>query len=776
MSRTAYIGYILVILSCKLVHAQADTGSVHGLQHTGAVHFYAQPGPLEIRVFKKDGDRGDPVNLTMTAYLTGPDGAVLDSARLYRSGEKKLAAPVHVAGIYTLLLSMNGDQYMQGVTWGFRSNASKYMINAATGHADRKREEPIMLNGIDSAFGVFFKPAKRDFTLRVSALPVDVKQVDLYDGTGALQKSLKVTDGHANASLFANDNQLAGIWELRLPRQKGKIHISGITHDWREGSMPAPVWTTSREAYFDLADYHWLLSPRRFARHVKPGEKGKMEFILVNHAKTTMSVELHAEGALAAADQLTIAPEKLEVGSGDTAKVKVLYALSADVQPGNYDIHLVARDIRNDMQAYSLLELRVNQPNPVRLPIQLKLFDHAQFQFANEPDYPQDNQFYFDSHNQPWVITDDGLKVLVDHTWKTIIVADRNKRVSYPGSTIGTDRDGFVYAIAEIDGRPHLLRVSSDHRSPQLVPLPVGGRYKMETFMGGKVSAYPPVVLRYLLDRSKEQVSFWAKVHRLELFVPYVTEGRLTLAAPVTVSENCVGTSDHSGITNSVAADGDQLFLIWGETSEPAKKDPGVPTYTATYDRKRGILSPPVFLAYSPPVNDVHNMSTLLVDRKGNRHVIIGAHGRPFQYLYCPVKTNNWSKAKPISLMGQTYVGAVLDAHDDIHLFCRTWRRGNQFPGTFDAALYYQHMKGGAWEEQKPFALAPLPGYSIFYHRLTVDRRGKLHLSFDYWSTWSAYRDSYLTTEDTRRGKSRLLLSSEDGRDWEVVDNQTIER
>lgn len=756
------------------VRAQTETWAVGGLQHAGAVHFYAQPGPLKIALFKTDGRRGNPINLTMIAHLTGPDGTVLDSVRIYRSGERVLTANIHAAGIYTLLLSMNADQYIQGVTWGFRTNASKYMIDAATGHADRKREEPILLDGGDSAFGVFFKPVKKDFTLHLSALPAEVKEVGLYDGTGALQQTLKVVDGQVDTSIFATDAQLREIWELRLPKQKGKIHISGITHDWKENSVPAPVWTTSREAYFDLADYHWLLSPRRFARHVKPGEKGKMEFTLVNHAETTMPVELHAEGVLAAAGQLTIVPEKLEVGGGDTAKVQILYELAADTQPGNYDIHLVARDTRNDMQAYSLLEWRVNRPNPLELPIQLKLYDHAQFQFANEPDYPQDNQFYFDSRNQPWVITGDGLKVLVDGIWQTIVVADGDKKVTYPGSTIGTDREGFVYVIVEIDGRPHLLRVSGEHRNPQLVSLPPGGRYKMETCMGGKVSAYPPVVLRYLPDNSKERVSFWAKVHRLELFVTQVISDRLTVAAPVTISENCVGTSDHSGITNPVATDGDQLFLIWGETSDPAKNDPGVPTYTATYHRKSGVLSAPVFLTYSPPVNDVHNMSTLLVDNKGNRHVIIGAHGRPFQYLYCPVATDNWSKAEPISSMDQTYVGAVLGANDEIHLFCRTWRRGNRFPGMFDAALYYQHMKDGVWEEQKPFVLAPLPGYSIFYHRLTVDRKGKLYLSFDYWSTWSAYRDSYLTSADARQGKSRLLLSSDDGHDWAIVHKEDL--
>ena len=768
MHRTTCIGLFLLLILCKFASGQTDIYTVDGLQHTGAIHFYAQPGPLNITVFKKDGNRGTPVNLTMTTYLTGPDGAVLDSARLYQSGKRTLSATVDAAGIYTLFLSMNGDQYVQGVTFGFSSNVGKYMIDAATGHADREREEPILLNGADSTFGVFFKPVEKEFTLNLSELPKTVSQVELYDGTGTLQKNIRVTDGQAAASLDPSEDQMEGVWELRLPVQKGKIHISGITRDWAEGDKPAPVWTTSRAAYFDVAAYHWLLSPRRFARHVKPGEKGKMELTVANRGTTTMFVDIHSEGAFAAVGHLRIVPERLEVGRGETAKVQVFYELPADIQSGDYDVRVVARDVRNNMQAYSLLEWRLNESTPIQLPIRLRLFDHAQFQFANDPDYPRDNQFYFDRHNRPWVITADGLKVWVDGTWETVVVADGSKQVVYPGSTIGTDQDGFVYTVVEIDGKPNLLRVSSDRKRPQLVALPVGGTYKMETFMGGKVSTYPPVVLRYLRDTSKKKVSFWANVHRLELFVTHVVDGRLTVDAPVVVSENCVGTSDHSGITNAVAADGDQLFLIWGETSDPAKNDPGVPTYTATYDRAHGVLSAPVFLTYSPPVNDVHNMSTLLVDRKGNRHVIVGAHGKPFQYLYCPVGTENWTQAKPISSMDQTYVGAVLDANDEIHLFCRTWRRDAQFPGTFEAALYYQHMKNGVWEEQTPFALAPLPGYSIFYHRLTVDRRGKLYLSFDYWSTWSAYRDSYLTAEDKRRGNSRLVLSSDDGRNWEI--------
>jgi hypothetical protein len=227
-----------------------------------------------------------------------------------------------------------------------------------------------------------------------------------------------------------------------------------------------------------------------------------------------------------------------------------------------------------------------------------------------------------------------------------------------------------------------------------------------------------------------------------------------------------VGFSSHSGVTNPVAADGDKLHFIWGDTSDPQKNDPGVPTYTATYDRKTGALSKPILLAYSPPVNDIHNMSTILVDSSGQRHAIIGSHGAPFQYLHADAGSDNWSKPQPITDVGQTYVGAVLDAQDGIHLFCRTWRRGEKFPGVMDAALYYQHKpKGAPWETAKPFALAALPGYSVFYHRLTADRAGRLYLSFEYWSTWSPYRESYPDA-----AKRLLYFTSADaGKRWEMV-------
>jgi len=50
----------------------------------------------------------------------------------------------------------------------------------------------------------------------------------------------------------------------------------------------------------------------------------------------------------------------------------------------------------------------------------------------------------------------------------------------------------------------------------------------------------------------------------------------------------------------------------------------------------------------------------------------------------------------------------------------------------------------------------PFSEYSVYYHRLTIDRRGRLFLSYDYWSTLWFYRNDHW-------GKRRCLLTSPDG-------------
>ena len=777
---------LIFLLTAFANHAKAapSPGGVDGLQHAGAVYFYAQPGMLEITLWKRDAS-GSPIERALTAVLAGPDGTIFKRIQLIapageigQRAQATLQAKVLRAGVYTLLLSANSDQYLSAQTIGFSTNAAQYLISSGAGHTDTARQEPIILNGADKPFSIFFKPSRNAFKIHLSDLPQNTKAIEMYDAAGKLVRAFDTAEGKVETSFSVADGARDGVWELRLPSQKGSVLIEGLNTVWAKNEKPLPVWTTSREHYFDLGETHWLLSPRRFARKTQPGKTSAISFTLFNNSLAPMPIELHLE-APPQLGKMSLSVSRLEIAPGASKSVDVQYALPANLPDSNFDFTLIARNTKTSEQAFSLGELRVarspQENAAIALPIQLKLFEHDQFQFAFEPEYSRLNQFYFDSENRPWQVTRLGLQTLVGDEWKTVSLpapaAGKAEDAHYITSTIGADNAGNVYTIIARGDANFLLRANAKTPQGELAALPAGGDYTMETFMGGKISDYPPVVLRYLVQENKAQITFWSRVHHLEAFVPKIINGKLEAGEPILVSDNCVGFSAHSGITNPVAADGEKLHFIWGETSDPQKNDPGVPTYTSTYDRKSGALSQPILLAYSPPVNDVHNMSTILVDSRGGRHVIIGSHGQPFQYLHATSGSDDWSKPQPMTDVGQTYVGAALDAQDGIHLFCRTWRRGAEFPGVMDAALYYQHKpKGAPWQDAKPFVLAALPGYSVFYHRITADKKSRIYLSFEYWSTWSPYRES-----NPNAAKRPLYFTSADsGKTWGTVTTSTL--
>lgn len=752
---------------------------VDGLRHVGAVYFYAQPGTLEITLWKRNLS-GNPTERALTAILAGPDGTIFDRIQLVAPASKMsqrvegaLQAKVLRTGVYMLLLSANSDPYLSAQTIGFSTNAVQYMISSGAGHTDVARQEPIILDGTNQIFSIFFKPPQGAFKVRLSGLPRDEKPIAMYDATGKFVHKFESANGNATTNFAATDGSRDGVWELRMSSQKGSVLIEGVNFGWNKTAKPLPVWTTSRDHYFDLSETQWLLSPRRYARKTQAGEKGAISFTVFNNSRAPMPLELQLDMP-PELTEMNIPETRLELAPGASKNVDVHYALPATLPDGNYDFTLVAKNTRTGQQAFSLGELRVSQThqgNPaIALPIQLKLFEHDQFQFAYEPDFSRLNQFYFDSNNRPWQVTGLGLQTLIGNEWKTVVLpalaAGSAEDAKYISSTIGTDRTGNVYTVINRRHANYLLRADTTTLQGELVSLPAGGSYTIETFMGGKTSDYPPVVLRYLEQKNEAKITFWSRDHHLEAFIPKFVNGKLQVSEPILISDHCVGFSDHSGISNPVAADGDKLHFIWGETSDPKKKNPGVPTYTSTYNRKTATLSKPILLAYAPPVNDIHNMSTILVDSVGDRHVIVGSHGRPFQYLQAAAGSDVWNKPEPISVLGQTYVGATLDPQDGIHLFCRTWRRGEEFPGVMDAALYYQHKpKNAVWEKAKPFAIAALPGYSIFYHRITIDHKGRLYLSFDYWSTWSPYRESYPNAAK----RPLYFMSADNGKTWKTM-------
>ena len=76
---------------------------------------------------------------------------------------------------------------------------------------------------------------------------------------------------------------------------------------------------------------------------------------------------------------------------------------------------------------------------------------------------------------------------------------------------------------------------------------------------------------------------------------------------------------------------------------------------------------------------------------------------------------------------------------------------------------YQRKRPDQPWEPPKILCHAPFSEYSIFYHRLTIDQKGRLFLSKDYWSTHWFYRNDHF-------GDRRSLLMSPDGGDtWKLA-------
>lgn len=754
----------------SLAQTSWPSGTISGLQHTGAIHFYVTSSNLEIELHQKDATKN---RRGLTAILTGPDGVIHDK-KVLLTPENEPVGTIQSAtlkannlreGVYSLLIISEHTRHLNEHTIAFSTNASLYMINSGAAHQDSERKEPIVFNGEDKPVSIFFKPNKGTFNVEVTHLPDGSAPLELRDGADQLIQKIQVDNGRAVSTDITNN--FSGIWELKLPAQKGQIFIDGLNHNFPSDKRPLPVWTTSRQHYFDLEKVHWLIDPRRFARNVNSGEQGEIEFTVYNNSNGATTVNLQA-----IVDQVPgtaqVTPNQLQLPAGSTSTARVNYQLSQNASAGTYPFHLLASDATNNLQSFALGELKLDQANnqPIALPIPLNIYEHNQPYFAYEPSFPRENQIYYDVDNQPWVVTPDALNVFVDNEWKNVPVAP-GQNVSFPSSVIGSDLQGNMYTIANVAGRPHLLRTDKNFEN-YLAPLPEGGTYMVETWMGGQTSHHIPIVTRYRRNPEKKQVARWARVHDLHIFIPQFTNNSLDAGDPILVSDNCVGMSAHSGIPSAVASEADLIHLVWGETSDPQGDDPGVPNYTSTYNRVTNTLSPPQFLAFSPPVNDVHNISSILIDSKGTRHIIVGAHGRPFQYLKTASGSNQWTAPVTISEIDQTYVGAVLDHNDQIHLFFRGWRRNDEFPGSLNAALFYQCMgQDGTWNQPVLFATPGLNNYSIFYHRVTTNRQGRTYVSFTYWSTWTAYRDSFRAGAGPRQ--NRLVLYSDNGQNWFVL-------
>ncbi len=734
----------------------------------GGAFFLAEPGPLIINVTKQN--IGTPTDLRVV--LVGPDRRPITDQRIAAgsAGQKstiQLTTQVERKGVYVLQVTAANDRYGTSIAWGFTTNCPKYLIESSRGHRDEAHQEPIMLHSPALPGNIAFMPPADAFQINASNLAAGTL-VTLYDANGGLIQNLTVTNNQAQAQISAQVARTATPWRLYLSKASGTIEIDGVTR-WRTQDIykDLAVWTPSVSAWFDLLPNRWLVTPYRKLIYGQAGKTGAVKFKVHNNGPATRVFNLALEAGTGSL-QAQLSTSQLTLTKGQSAEVTVQYTVPAQ---GRGSRHLrVTPAGQTAYSTYSTLEVAAD-PDPARAPLTMPMviqpFEHEAEKYGYQVDYPTDWEMYHDLDNRPYVVTDKGVMVLRGGVWE---LSDFSNTVTVASGTFTAasfvpdrrrtkiafdDRNELYLPVAH--GRGALLHSRDGGRTFTAYDLGLSGNFDIEQFSGHNVPTGAPWVLRH-------------RGTNLELIpVTRNANGSLTIGTPIILSTATLGVGAHSGIASAILSRGNRVHVIWGDATTTTV--PGVPAYVVSYDRTtRQPLGQPVLLGYGPPANDGHNRHSITIDSQGTLHALIGTHNYTFQYarsLQPNTAHGGWTTAAPViagARQRQTYIGLVCDREDTLHLVNRHFIYEELNTSAYRGVLSHQIKRAGqSWEAPRRLWISPLSEYSIFYHRLTIDRLGHLHLSYDYWSTFWFYRNDHLGTRRTS------IYSTDRGQQWRLL-------
>ena len=796
---TSVLLALTILAGAATAARAAEDDMTLALGGAGGVFLYAEPGELWVDVEKQDlNKRGSDTHLR--AILFSPDRRVVDEIWLAEDGKNatkkpgpvqrgRLKTTVKRPGVYGVMITVTTDRYGNEYSWGFRTNCKKYLIATSRGHRDRRHTEPIVVRQPRKTGEICFRPWREKIAIDIEHLPRTAGEVALYDGKGNIvEKAAVGSDGSASIRVPADPKRGAAPWRLRLPRYYGDVQIDGVTR-WQRGKPweNMSLWTPDAASWFDLHDNRWLVSPRRNVYYTNDAGTGTAALTVHNNALEKRTIDLALEFDDNKAWPITLSKKQVTLGPNKDAEVELRYETPRLGDAWTAYVRATAPGAE-PFSTYASLDLRrgvapAETGKALDTPVVLKPWQHEDVQFGYHPDYPRDNQMYFDAKNRPYVIGKRGVWHLGADGWKKTTQATPlgggSPAVFVPrGSKIAFDTKGNAWLVATVGGKTALLQSSDAGATYKAVcELPAGG-YDIEQFSGHNMPGGPPPLAHYVrTSRSTNPRLRWRATNDLQLIVPEMRpDGSVDAGTPVLVSKQCIGISMHSGIPSNIVSRGDEVHIAWAEATDPNDKTiPGVPTFVATYNRKTKKLGKASLVGYGPPANDVHNTPSITMDSKGYLHVLVGTHGRTFKYAHSlKPNTGDAGWTKPVDIgpgLRQTYVGLVCGADDTLHVVFRIWKPGKPyFPASNYACLgYMRKPAGGEWSKVKPLVVAAFSEYSIFYHRLTIDTRGRLVLSYDYWSTFWFYRNDRYTRPRT------LVLSDDSGDTWRLVRDQDLQ-
>lgn len=338
-----------------------------------------------------------------------------------------------------------------------------------------------------------------------------------------------------------------------------------------------------------------------------------------------------------------------------------------------------------------------------------------------------------------------------------------DKRFFHSLGSLFIDDDDAIYATVPVWGEDdwpskYALVYSSDggeHFS--VYPLP-GRKAFMEIRTGNNAKGTTPALATLTLR--KKHPAEWGNYYILHVYLPKKQGDGLVLGEGIKVTEDCFGIANHSGGYSFAATAEGKTHFVYGEI--PDQERTANPTYVATIDRADRKVEEKVLLTRAwPEVTDVHSTPVITMDSEGYLHVLSGAHGNPFLYARSQKPhdiSGGWTIPKAMHRK-QTYASLVCDANDRLHSVYR-----------IHPQLLYQHKpaKEGEWSE--PVVLANPPegheGYSIYYHRLFLDRKDNLYLSFSFYE---------MHTKDEGVYPRVLAVSRDHGQTWTVASTRLFQ-
>ena len=799
---------IAMLLSASLCASDARAAGVPTvIRSATSVLLQVEPGTLSLTLSKRDLNIY-PGPDVLTASLVDPQRRTIATVSLPDDGKDKGAAEetqsetvqvrCDAAGVYRLMFSTSGD-----LVYGFDCTCSRYVMDG-----------DIMLN--DGAVGgtLYFKPPAGAFDISLAALhEPGLQELVLRDAAGEPVASAdlrrtedkpedlfgKRTTGSyvAGSKLHVAEGQgdRSGVWSLPIDKMDVRVAITGVR-----------FWTAEAGAWFDPEKSRWLLMPYAQLRYLQPGDVATVECTLRNRSQQEATFALGAGSPDGLGLRITDPGESITVPARESRVVRVEIRLPEGAQTDvEYSGMLTAAhsedpDVRGGAR---ILARRGQVPaqSPLQMPIVLQPYRHENLLFGYAPDYTT-NEVYFDPDNRPYIrqrtesaYPSTGIEVLTDEGWVQRSYMEALKAAfpdfagviygaGFLGAKVAFDGQGGAYTLlllrmADNSRVTALVFTSDESQSYQVYPFR-DSAFDIEQFTGHNALQSPPPILAYTTTAPHH--AEFCSVNDLELYLPRREGDRIVMGEPVLVSKECLGSCQHSGGPASTVTRDGKTHIVWGEVAPD--DTPGVPQYVCTYEHATGRLGEKVFLAYGPPVNDVHNVPAITMDSEGYLHILTGAHGDNFMYLKS-LRSNDADGGftEPVEALSdgfvsdrtdadgdgrQTYISLVCGPDDTLYSAFRQWRQGVDpyHGGRIYAALSYQRKpKDGPWESAKPLVVPPLPDYSIYYHKLTIDRLGRLFLAYCYYTAHATYQGDF----PERQHHQAVLMSPDGGDTWKLA-------